>query len=110
MAAMNSCSTPGFYPLLTYMLWLGEKKVVMMTAGSNGCYALMSETEEQTENACAKLQERFAGAWKTRAGDLVLDVAFVRMDTDLQACPADRLLNTMALVYVKKLRPKLFKG
>ncbi len=63
----------------------------------NGCYTLMSETKEQTENACAKLQERFAGAWKTRAGDLVLDVAFVRMDTDLQACPADRLLNTLLI-------------
>jgi LPXTG-site transpeptidase (sortase) family protein len=46
---------------------------------------------------CEKLSARFREPWKTSAGDLLMEIVFLRTDTELHTFPVDRLINTLLI-------------
>ena len=63
----------------------------------NGFFALVGQTLPDLEDVREKLRLRFTHPWKTSSGELRMTVSFVEADTEILACPADRLVNALFL-------------
>lgn len=63
----------------------------------NGYYALVGTNRPDLAGLSAHLRERFTDAWKTKNGELRLNIAFVEADTEVQVVPADRLVNALLI-------------
>ena len=63
----------------------------------NGYYALVSRGQPDLDEITETLRKRFNLAWMTESGQLKLNISFVKADTGVRKCPADRLLNAMLI-------------
>ena len=63
----------------------------------NGYYALVSRGQPDLDEITETLRKRFDLAWTTESGQLKLNISFVKADTGVRKCPADRLLNAMLI-------------
>lgn len=63
----------------------------------NGCYAIAGSDRMDVDALCTELEKRFSEPWKTETGDLLLNISFLRADTDLHGFPVDRLINTLLI-------------
>ena len=63
----------------------------------SGCYVIAGNEKMDADEICRQLTERFAGPWKAGAGELLMNITFLRTDTDLHAFPVDRLINTLMI-------------
>jgi len=63
----------------------------------NGYYALVSRNKPDLDELIDILRKRFNLAWRTESGELKMNISFVKADTGIRKCPADRLLNAMLI-------------
>lgn len=63
----------------------------------SGCYAIAGGERMDADGICAQLTERFTEPWKTSTGELLMNIVFLRADTDLHSFPVDRLINTLLI-------------
>ena len=63
----------------------------------NGCYAIAGAQQMDADGICEQLSARFAEPWKTDTGELLINIIFLRSDTDLHVFPVDRLINTLLI-------------
>ena len=63
----------------------------------NGFFALVGQNLPDLDDLREKLRVRFAFPWKSVTGELRLTVCFVKADTEVLNCPADRLINALFL-------------
>ena len=63
----------------------------------NGCYAIAGSDKMDVDEVCETLKNRFADPWKTETGDLLVNISFLRADTDLHGFPVERLINTLLI-------------
>lgn len=63
----------------------------------NGSYAIAGPGNMDADAVCEKLSARFREPWKTSAGDLLMEIVFLRTDTELHTFPVDRLINTLLI-------------
>ena len=63
----------------------------------NGCYAIAGSDRMNVDEVCRTLETRFADTWKTMAGELLLNISFLRADTEVHGFPVERLINTLLI-------------
>ena len=63
----------------------------------NGCYAIAGSEHMDVDEVCSILEKRFADPWKTDAGEVALNISFLRADTELHGISVDRLINTLLI-------------
>ena len=63
----------------------------------NGCYAITGSDRMNIDEVCRTLEKRFTDTWKTMAGELLLNISFLRADTEVHDFPVERLINTLLI-------------
>lgn len=63
----------------------------------NGFYALVSQDKPDLDELTETLRKRFSLPWRTDSGEIKMSISFVKADTAVRKCPADRLLNAMLI-------------
>ena len=63
----------------------------------NGCYAITGTDRMNIDEVCRTLEKRFTDTWKTMAGELLLNISFLRADTEVHDFPVERLINTLLI-------------
>lgn len=63
----------------------------------NGFYALVSQGKPDLDEMIGTLRSRFTLPWRTDSGEIKMNISFVKADTSVRKCPADRLLNAMLI-------------
>ena len=62
-----------------------------------GCYVIAGSDWMDVDEVCAALEKRFSDPWETDTSKLVLDISFLRVDTELQGVAVDTLINTLMI-------------
>ena len=62
-----------------------------------GCYVIAGSDRMNVEEVYAALEKRFADPWETSTSRLVLNISFLRVDTELQGIEVDSLVNTLMI-------------